>query len=35
MLKRASQQASLIMRCSTELYREMARSALRLVPGRR
>jgi len=34
MLKRASQRAGLIVRCSTELYREMARSALRLVSGR-
>jgi len=34
MLKRATYRANLIVRCSTELYREMARSALRLVPGR-
>lgn len=35
MLKRATRQASRIAHCSAGLYREMARSALRLVPGHR
>jgi len=34
MLKRAAERARQIVRCSADLYREMALSALRLVPGR-
>jgi hypothetical protein len=35
MLKKAASKAGLIWAASAELYRDMALSALRLVPGRR
>ena len=35
MLKKATSKAGLIWAASVELYRDMALSALRLVPGRR